>query len=87
VHGSLELLDLIAVDNIRTIEISDVGDYEGNMDAHYVITLNNGDDIQFDGYSGLWELKSYDKLTKGAKVKALVYLVDTLIDNIKVILS
>jgi hypothetical protein len=83
VHGSLELLENISLLNVRDIEISNAGDYEENMDAEYRIYFHNGDEIQWDGYCGLWVLDGYDSLSNKAKEKALRCLREVLEYNIK----
>lgn len=82
VHGSLELLENLSVDNIKSIDIDNASDYEENMDAEYRIVFKNGDEIHFDGYSGLWALEQYDSpsVNKAAIVKDLL---DVLLYNIE----
>ncbi len=79
VHGSTELLEALTVENIDQIDIDNVGEYE----EKYRIYFKNGDEIQFDGYSGLWELKTYDRLSKKAKVQAVKDLRDMLEYHVK----
>jgi hypothetical protein len=83
VVGDVSLTANITLANIESIEIDNVGDYEENMDAEYRIYFKNGDEIQFDGYSGLWKLMSYEDLTKKAKVKVLKDLREILEYNIE----
>lgn len=78
VVGDLSLVDKITRDNVKSIEIGEEGVYEENLDGEYIITLNDGSTIQFDGYTGLWDCHSYDRL----KTEAQDELCDSLREHI-----
>lgn len=76
VKGDRTLIDQIVVGNVRSIQVnSDFGDYEENIDGRFVVQLNDGKVIVVDGYNGMWEILSYDKLNDNAK--------DELINNFR----
>lgn len=67
IHGDITAIDRITPDNVQWIEEDNDGNYEGNLDAEFTVCFANGDTMQIDGYNGLWEIKSWDRLTTKAR--------------------
>jgi hypothetical protein len=78
--GDIKALDLITPDNVVWIEEDNASEYEGNLDAEFTVCVTTRDAdrnvvstdmIQIDGYNGMWEIKSWDKLTEVARVQLI----------------
>lgn len=67
IHGDITAIDRITPDNVQWIEEDNDDNYEGNLDAEFTVCFNNGDMMQIDGYNGLWEIKSWNRLSISAR--------------------
>jgi hypothetical protein len=83
VHGSLELLEEMTVDNVLDVTVDNDDSYEGNIDGEWTVFFHNGDEIRFDGYYGDRDLLSYDSLKAKAKTKALNWFKERLAEAVE----
>jgi hypothetical protein len=82
VTGDVALIEQITIANVKSFEINNASDYEENCDGEYRIVLNNGDEIHFDGYTGMWELEHYNHLSNTGKNKFLKSFREQLSDTV-----
>jgi hypothetical protein len=85
--GDVAALELITPANVKSIVVANDGDYEENLDGEFTVTLNNGDTIRIDGYNGLWEIKSFDKLKKSARNETIDIFREWAQDEVKYMLD
>lgn len=71
IDGDVTAIDRITVDNVISIEVDNFGEYEDNIDGEFTVTFNDGTMIQIDGYNGLWEIKSFGRLTPDAQAQLI----------------
>ena len=68
VHGQIEELDKLTVENVKKVEVVKWSEYEENIAFNpLIVLLRSGDTIMMYGYNGYWEMLSYDKLREECK--------------------
>lgn len=82
VHGSLELIENMTVENILDMTVEDWGEYEDNIDGEYTVHFKNGDEIRFDGYWGVRQMLCYDSLSEKVKTKVVKWFQDFLSETV-----
>jgi len=76
-RGQLEELDQLTVENVKKVEVVNWSEYEENIAFSPVcFFLQNGDTIMMSGYTGHWEMLSYDKLRDECKKEFLDGMVE-----------
>lgn len=66
--NNVELIKNFNVENVKNFEVVEFDEYEENIEFVIKGEFVNGDEFEIEGYNGLWEMLSYDKLSEENKV-------------------